>query len=295
MPPLTSIKGTQAWDANILRRIWACCPLEKMAHLEACRHTDIKALATYLQGHTSDFANLRSLKLIKEQYGFGDEEEEEDEELEDAAREDAVSRVIAILAQGGAPKLEKLSIYHWQPAASTTAEVSAAFGKGTFPSLSSLDLDLISMDSSEFGTLMDGLQMHLNLSKLRLTVYVGLTPPHVARLASALMDKDGGLARLEDLHLTMVRREETHWGVVFQALADGAPCAGTLTTLHIAAEEVEEVTLGGLLHSFGTNAFPRLRSLDLSLEETLTKSWCRSSAMPCLPWLIAGLPLSSLI
>jgi hypothetical protein len=64
MPPVTSIKGiADTKDIALLRRIWACCPLDKVTHLEAYGTEPIEALEEHMQSHASAFAALRSLHL----------------------------------------------------------------------------------------------------------------------------------------------------------------------------------------------------------------------------------------
>jgi hypothetical protein len=52
MPPLTCIKGiANTPDIALLRRIWACCPLDKVTHLEADGTEQIEALEEHMQSH----------------------------------------------------------------------------------------------------------------------------------------------------------------------------------------------------------------------------------------------------
>jgi hypothetical protein len=56
---------------------------------------------------------------------------------------------------------------------------------------------------------------------------------------------------------------ELRWDSVLQALANGAPCAATLTDLIMAVWRLDAAALRGFFQRFCSNVFPRLRTLEL--------------------------------
>lgn len=192
LPSLTGLKGIHYWDAAILRRIWACCPLEQMTHLEATAYTQLKALTVYLQGHTPPrFAALRSLNLVTTS-------DVEEDRLEEARIE--IQCILNMLVHDGAPKLKELVIDDFGLAAGTLVHLGAAIGQGKFSALSSLLFGSVPFSAADFTALMDGLKAHGGLRKLDMD-YATLEPACIARLANALMDVNGGLTQLEGLKL----------------------------------------------------------------------------------------------
>lgn len=244
MRPLTSIKGVSEWEADSLRRTWAFCPLEQTTHLDTGDEggMQLEVLAELLEGHASRFAELRSLTL-------GGEGGEED-----------VSRIITKLAQGGAPKLEKV---RFGSASLGLNELVEAMRQGTSPALSSLDFyySEFANANADFTALMGGLQAHQGLRQLYI-LETDLALGDYARLATALKDENGGLAQLEEFKLA---DRSTSLGAVLEALVDGVPCARTLIHHELATWEVDETTLDRFIQHFASIAFPRLCVLELSV------------------------------
>jgi hypothetical protein len=99
LPPLIRIEGTMDLrDGDVLRRIWACCPRDKVAYLEASGMQQLEALGQYLfEPEQPTFTALRSLKLESMAGG--------------AVGAGLLVRLAAAVSESKLPSLSSLTVY----------------------------------------------------------------------------------------------------------------------------------------------------------------------------------------
>lgn len=255
LPPLTRLHGIADLSVAFLRRVWACCSLDKVAHLEAQGATRLEALAQYLQGHTTGFVALCSVELDMNDTFYNDDDDEETQEDGPSALLQLVA-IIGALAQGPAPKLEKLSIALTEPGNELVSTLGHAIGQRKFPALLSMNVDAADLDSVGFRSFIDWLQAFGGLQRLALACEE-LADPDVVYLAHALQV---GLPGLQEIRLSEYGSE--CFGLVLTSLANGASCAATLTALELGGM-LSEAAVTAFVASLTSDAFPCLTRLTL--------------------------------
>lgn len=254
LPPLTRITGIAGLDPTVLRRVWACCPANTTAHLEAQGVGQVWALGQHLLEH-ADFGALRTLRVMGRQSG---------------SPKDALPGgwcfVCDALAQGHLPGLEEVTLDEWENKVGPISEVGRLIGDGALPKLASLSV--LRYRGYDFRGMVDGLCRATQPALRRLILHeIPLTEGEASHVARAI-EEGKGLACLDVLEWPY-DADRGCW--VLEALGGKAPCARTLTALSLAGDHLTAEQVRAFLWAFdqnmvGENAFPCLQKLRLEGE-----------------------------
>jgi hypothetical protein len=250
LPPLTRVEGIRRCDPDDLRRIWACCPPDKVTYLEAMYGPALEALGEYLLAHPS-FPALRSLELAAE-----DEWDSPEAGVE-------MTGVLQALGQGHAPGLKLLVLMGWQAEMGSVAPLGHAIREGKLPYLSYFYVLWCQLRSEDFRAIVDGLRAGpVQLQCSELSPYhrspMGGDVPYLADALAA----GGGLGQLEELRIGVDTGEDD---AIVEALTGGAPCARTLQALSLDTFWGHDDAVYTLLKGLGE--FPRLTKLELEVRQ----------------------------
>lgn len=270
LPPLTRLEGIGNFKVSVLRRVWACCPVDRVEFMDAEGGPRLAALDQRLHGQ-SVFSALKALELGGSE--SGEEDDDDDEEEEDGQEEEEdddaplkLAEVIETLAQGQTPLLEEVSIGSWDPDMGDMTPLAQAIGQGRFPALASLDMEEVELDEGGFQAFVEGLQAYGGVQQLFLAWVNVLDEEEVAAFANALKDTEKkGFAQLKEIGLI---GSYVSWDPVVEALAKGAaPCAAILTSLTLSEGAVTGAGFQAFLEALGDGAFPALSRLEVDADE----------------------------
>jgi hypothetical protein len=258
LPPVTHLEEVFGIDVITLRRIWACCPPDKVTHLEAVATRQLEALGEYMLAYPN-FVALRYLDVG----GDYDEEIDEDNDGMDAYLE----HVLQALAQGHAPNLETLKFTKWDEGPSSLATLGEAIAQGMLPNLSCLVWDATTTYSVELSLILGVLQTTGALRALQIQWELEGTPfetrESVSRLAEVLT-AGVGLTHLEILELSGVGRVGGNGAdLILGALSGGAPCSRTLKSLDLNYLRATERSAFAFFRAMRRGRFPSLTTLVL--------------------------------
>ena len=176
--------------------------------------------------------------------------------------------VLGLLAQGCMPALETLKIRSWSPEVGSYEALGQALSGGQLLMLRSLEIDVGRSHDTVNGlvppeaiaALVSGLEAPcVQLRALAVEAGSGsvdLSQADASLFARTLSVEGGGLSRLEELKVSLKEGQ-----AMFEALADGAPCARTLKALHLTDVKLQERAVQAFFGRLRQGAFPSLSTL----------------------------------
>ncbi len=238
--PITRLGDIACVEVDLLRRVLACCPLDQTMALTGSLR-QLPVLEAHLRASAVDLTNLRFLSL---RCGGGEDE--------------SFTGVIGAIAHGRAPRLQEIELMgNFGGEVSSLGPLGQAIGQNHFPALSSLEMWHFLLPPGEFRAFVDGMRGYGGLRRLTLNL-TEVSAGDMEYLISALKSQEGGFGRLEDVSIDCRHLPLDH---LLVALAEGAPCAKTLTKLTL--DDASTFALEPFLHAFAGNVFPSLRELNL--------------------------------
>lgn len=250
LPSVTCIKGLcNLTEAAGLRRVWACCPPDRITHLDARNQVQLMALGEFLLGHPK-FVALRSVYLEGESQSTGACEYMPPD----------MAGICLALGQGHAPAIEELKVNDW--GLGILRALVPIIGKGKLPRLTSLKFSCEGYEGIH--ELFESLRAlpHVRLKRLQIGGY-GMDE-NAGRSLIETLKFGGALSELEELEIPVVQVEFD--GLIVGALAAGAPCSRTLRALRLHCAKTDKTHTGAFLAAMGCGAFPSLTTLKLAGE-----------------------------
>jgi hypothetical protein len=159
--------------------------------------------------------------------------------------------------------LDSITIASWSSPQRVFVHLGQAIGHRKLPLLSDISLCSSTLASIDLRALVDGLQGHAHLRRLRLQDFAA-SRADIHYLGKALGGR--GFGALEKLELDLYD-EEDYWDPILDALVAGAPCSRTLRGLKIGGNAFSHDSVHGLLQRLGYGTFPRLTALELCFGE----------------------------
>lgn len=252
------VGGVGGLPPETLRRIWSCCPPDKITHLEAKGGPQFVALGKYMLEQPG-LSGLRTLRMECPHETWA-----EDYDVWDGLGW-GLSKIWKALGQGHAPGLQEVVIEPGQ-CSNYISPLAEAICKGKLPELSSIYLwGECPRDVDEFLDQLHG-TTHSKIRPLDLGVDFecggNIEEVFCRSLADAL--KAGGeLGQLETLRLRY-RCEDAHAAAVLDALVSGGPCSQTLRTLEPFNSFWKTTPIPRLIAGLGGGIFPRLITIRMA-------------------------------
>lgn len=260
LTPMTHL-ATAIEGEDVARRIWDCCPRDKVTHLHAYGEGQLLALAAYLASSTSSPA-LQFLQLDGTAWPHRHMASYPDVVLQPLAR------ILELLERGVVPCLTELQLSAWDLGPTYLVPLGAALARGKLSKLSSLEIDQIDLwtDDEGSGALLGGLQSHGKLQRFHLTARNFSNSYNLTTMVSRLTP-GGAFGLVEELKLDWGSRDapvRTKAGLaqgLSTLLAQGQPCS--LRILHLNHSKLDISWLDLLAPVFAAGVFCNLKTLEI--------------------------------